>query len=381
MRHCSPFSPVITLAGAAILLLAACTADDPVADATTAAPSSTEESTTSTVVTSPPTTERGVIYEPDCDDEVECAFSFVLDSTTYEVDCHAIREDKVTNDVLGRGQLNSVAVTANVIDGVNPKQIVALRYPGGECESGDEPTSDWSAAFVNENSDEVAELLCEVGLLTDAQRAAEGCPDPVFDEAAQLDDEVIAEATDLMSTFLDAIFSGDPAARDFWSGYPEPDAEADNTFEQFLVDFEWVRAADDIGFKVVPSAGFTPSPVVVVTDYDENVAAFVLSAGTSDQPALIQRLPQFGTDLVIPTAGSVVMPGDTVAILGIPVEGGARAYFDYLATAEIEEVIVDHVSGTTSVVLPDELPEVIVLTFSLASPELPTAFTVIYLRG
>lgn len=370
------FGPIVAVA----LACAACAStDEPAADTTT----TTEVPTTS----APPTTEDskrepGVLYVPECDDASDCAAGFILDEVFYRVNCIAIRQDAVTSTEIGHGDFAGTEVTVNLIDGVGTDELVAFSYPGGVCQEGDAATSPWSIAYVEARAGNLDKAICMVGLLTPEQKALHGCtdeqPPPLPDGLSEQD---IAEANDFMTEFMNAYFSNDPIARDMWSGYPYSDAEADAVFEKFLIDFEWAKRTDDIGWSVVAAGGFGTSPVVTVVDNNYGMAAaFVLSPSSGDFPVQIQRLPEPApaSDRIDPPLGSVVKPGDVITFSGIPVEGGARAY---IWINEIENVTVDHETLTTSIVLPDDLPEIVVVTLSLATPELPGAMALVFTTG
>jgi hypothetical protein len=338
---------------------------------TSETPSPTE---TTGVTEAPP----GVLLANDCPDTDDCGAGFVLNDYFFVLDCSAIGEEYVTDEVVGQGDLSGTDVTANQVEGVDPNVMLAVSLPGGQCAEGDAQLSDWSAAFRGDtnNSDRTA-AICFVGYMTKAQQVANGCipPEPVI---PQLSDAEVEDANATIGAFLNYVFSNDEAgATGLLSGYPDGSEFRDDSYRAFLGEFSWIRTVDDIGWTVVPSAGFSAYPVVTVATANDGgrAAAFVLSASSSDSPALIQRLPNIvAQDRVTPAPGSLVNPGDTITFGFIPVEGGARAFID---GTEID-VTVDHDSLTTSVVLPDELPGVVVLTITLATPELPAAHAVVY---
>lgn len=202
-------------------------------------------------------------------------------------------------------------------------------------------------------------------------------PPPTTEPASrELTAEDVAEVDRFVREFLDAVWSADPAARDMWTGYPEPDATADEIFERFLEEYEWIRTSDDFGWSVMASAGFLPQPVVTITNNEGEAGAFVLSLGFDGSPTVIQRLPSGGqADAFTPATGATVAPGGVITFDGVPIEGGARAY---LNGTELADVTVDHEALTTSMRLPDELPEMVILTFTAATPEVPTAVAVVY---
>jgi hypothetical protein len=121
----------------------------------------------------------GGLVVPECDDEAMCQLGFVLDNGVfYGLECTAVADSVVTDQVLGRGELEGEVVTVNIIEGVAPTLMVAVSLPGGLCtgEPGEQPMSDWSMAFP-EGTDNQALLtaICEVGELSPAQVEANGC--------------------------------------------------------------------------------------------------------------------------------------------------------------------------------------------------------------
>lgn len=114
-------------------------------------------------------------------------------------------------------------------------------------------------------------------------------------------------------------------------------------------------------------------PVVTITDHEREACALVLSLGS--QGVVIQRLPtKDGDDRFEPVPSSLVAPEDVLTVAGVPVEGGARAY---LYGTELQ-VQVDHETQSMSVMLPDRLPEVVILTLTTATSEIPAAVAVVY---
>lgn len=129
---------------------------------------------TSTTV---PVASPGELVVPDCDDTGLCAAGFVLDDGIfYGLSCRAVRDAEVSDEVLGRGQLEGEEVTVNAVEGIDRDVMVAVSLPGGLCHDGAEALSGWSVAFPSTVDDAVArETLCQVGELTEAQRVADGC--------------------------------------------------------------------------------------------------------------------------------------------------------------------------------------------------------------
>lgn len=164
----------------AAAFLSACTtaASDPgtplSSDATTGL-ASTVVPTTATL----PIAATGGLVVPECDDEAMCALGFVLDDGIfYNLDCAAISDPFVTDEILGQGQLEDQSVTVKRIDGVDRSLIVAVSLPGGLCtgESDEAPRSNWTAAFPEgADCDALLAAICRVGELSDAQGEANGC--------------------------------------------------------------------------------------------------------------------------------------------------------------------------------------------------------------
>lgn len=198
-------------------------------------------------------------------------------------------------------------------------------------------------------------------------------PTSVGGAAGELTADEVTEVNRFMERFLDLVWRDDPTARTLWSGYPEHDALADAAFDGFLEEFEWVKSSDDIGWWVDASAGFSTMPVVTITDHEREACSLVLSLGSKG--VVIQRLPtKDGDDRFEPAPFAMVAPGEVLTVSGVPVEGGARAY---LYGTELQ-VRVDHETQSMSVTLPDRLPEVVILTLTTATPEIPAAVAVVY---
>lgn len=315
--------------------------------------------------------EPGVLVVPDCPDTADCAAGFVLDGVFYSVECTAVQSGLVTDEEIGRGDFAGMFVTVNLIEGVDPEVLVAVSLPGGICREDELVTSGWSAAFRTTDVVTIQKAICAVGDLNEAQQVANGCVEPTH-VVPQLSDGEIEEANATIKEFLDYVFSNDEAgAIGMWTGYPERASDKEKVLHQFLNDNDWIRSVDDIGYIVVPSAGSVAVPVVTVHSYndDGHAVAFVLSPSSSDSPPMIQRLPT--------ASPSWSRDGNIVTFNEFPVEGGARAFINGI---EIDGVEVDYDTLTTSVVLPDDLPDLVFLTVTFATPELPAAVVAVFER-
>lgn len=186
--------------------------------------------------------------------------------------------------------------------------------------------------------------------------------------------EIKTAAEDRFVQFLDALHSDDPTtAIEFWSGYPGF-KDGEQEFALFLAEFDWLTIEGGLGFFVVPSFGFTvASPVVTVFSVGDTLSAasFVMSLPEDGTQFLIERLPQ-----PWPEAGAELSvelgPNNTLKVLGVPIEGGARAFLGY----DELEVTVNQESLTTTIQLPDDLPTDAVVTFTSATPEVPAAMAI-----
>lgn len=114
---------------------------------------------------------------PGCDDTAACAAGFVLDDGVfYHLDCGAVRNSAVSDEVIGTGEFEGQTVTVNTVEGVPRSVMVAVSLPGGLCAEGDEPATDWTMAFPEgADTDVLQGAFCEVGELSAAQRQANGC--------------------------------------------------------------------------------------------------------------------------------------------------------------------------------------------------------------
>ncbi len=175
--------------------------------------------------------------------------------------------------------------------------------------------------------------------------------------------------------FLDALRRGDRAgAAALWDGYPFGEAHKSFEFDRFMTEFDWLTIDDDVEVIAVPSFAWTdPSPVATVFSLGPALSAAPFVLSPPGEPLPIQRLPSSGA-VVDPPPGSPVAPGDVITFHVLPVEGGARAF---LYGSELE-VTVDHDDVIVWMVLPDNLPQTVVITLTLASPEVPDAYAVAY---
>lgn len=360
-------SVVVTIA----LVVSACAAEEPSSETVTTRRPTTEAPTTTTE----PVPDPRALYVPDCDDASDCAAGFVLNEVFYSVGCIAIKEEFVTEETLGGGDFSGTAVSVNIVEGVDPSQFVALSLPGGQCQEGDEATSTWSMAFDGEPKPTDRAAICKVGLLTEPQLLANVCIDQLGSGgASSLPAEVAQEANELMAEFVNAMNDADGSARGLWSGYPAAASRKDPVFTAFANGFPWIETREAIIWKVVPSAGSTGSPVGVITDNFDQGASFVLSPSSDDGPAMIQRLAEPSANRFTPSDRSRISSGTTVVFRGAAPGGEVKAY---LFGVELTEVSVS-AAGTVSVLLPEQLPPLVIFTITFATADLPRAATAVY---
>jgi hypothetical protein len=132
-----------------------------------------------TPTTTLPAAPHGGLVVPECDD-VElgsCAAGFVLDGGIfYDLGCAAIRNSAVSDEVIGRDELESETVTINTIEEVSSTVMVAVSLPGGLCAESDRALSDWSMAFPQgADGETLLQAICAVGELSPTQREANDC--------------------------------------------------------------------------------------------------------------------------------------------------------------------------------------------------------------
>lgn len=155
------------------------------------------------------------------------------------------------------------------------------------------------------------------------------------------------------------------------------DETSGEAVERFRTEHAWLLSPVVLQTTVTPSFSFgDPTPVVTVIGRSadgevEHAIAFVVARDEDDDVStlpLIVRLPGPLADAT-PPSGSTVSPGETVALPGLPLEGGATAYID---GTEVP-IDVDYEAQETTVTVPDLRGGDFVLTVSLATPEEPTA--------
>lgn len=120
---------------------------------------------------------EGGLLTQDCDDAGACVVGFTLDDGVfYNLGCTAVKDSAVTATVIGRGELQYQEVTVNLIEGVDRSVMVAVSLPGGLCRDDSVALSGWSMAFSSKAAQAaIQEAVCQVGELTDGERAANGC--------------------------------------------------------------------------------------------------------------------------------------------------------------------------------------------------------------
>jgi hypothetical protein len=227
---------------------------------------------------------------------------------------------------------------------------------------------------VEANTGEVAETREFLVGLIEALDCGKGHPSATSPPV--LSDATVVEAGALITSFIEALKHDqlDAAQRLAWGA--SPDSVMDREFDRFLGEFSWIPDITGFRFVVVPSFAFTEAmPVVTVIEDDTQprAASFVLSTPRLAKPLTIALLPSKRIT-VHPPGGSTVHPGDTITFYARPVEGSARAFLD---TNELDVHIDDNL-GTISVLLPDDLPTNVVITLSVATPELPEAAAAAY---
>lgn len=133
-------------------------------------PTPTTTSTSASIVPS------GGLVVPECADTGMCAAGFVLDDGVfYNIDCSAIRESAVSDEVIGEGDIDVYEVSVNLLVDVPRSVLVAVSQGGGFC-GFDEFSSEWVAAFPDGvDNPALLEAICDVGELSAAQREANGC--------------------------------------------------------------------------------------------------------------------------------------------------------------------------------------------------------------
>lgn len=215
--------------------------------------------------------------------------------------------------------------------------------------------------------------------LTDVATGGDG-PTQVERWGVRASQAVVAE-------FLDDLRDGDvDAAAERWTGYPQlgPDgavSERVQHIEELMADptFARILVSDTTTTFVTPSTD-EAGQVVTVLDArtgEKPPTAIAFLTGWIDEQGnpgdmLIQRLPVQGptTNSVDLPAGSYAAPGQEIVVLGIPLEGGARAFVN---DQEIP-VEVDHKNLTMTISIPAGAKGDIAVTVVTSSPELAGVF-------
>ncbi len=342
-----------------------------------------------------------------CGSGAACAEEFELDGIVYSLSCRAVRVDAVLNTKLGSGRAFNFDVEVRGVDGFRPDQIVAISVPGGQCSENDpeEVHTPWSLAFGSGiDSNLASEAACRIGALSPSQAKADGCStvesdtgqsdgapsDTVQSDGAQGDGDSPGEANEqspidvenVVADFVDALAASAAdemalaKAAAMWSGYPIFEEGEDNGKAKHLGSLvqgnPWLldngidnRIDNGIDLQIVDAwgyAGFEPMKVVSITDPGLNGIFAVLVGGDG----LIHRIQAAQV-----TASEVVIPGG-------PTEGGVIAY---LNGELLPSDFVDfrHESGVTAIEVPPDsvATERRLLVVSVATPELPTAFSVL----
>lgn len=192
---------------------------------------------------------------------------------------------------------------------------------------------------------------------------------------------IVMEAEELIWQFIDTVRGGGAsAALPLWTGYPAGDNEKSSTLATFTQDFAWMfESGTATRASALPSWSFgEPTPVVTVTSLGPDgsiahAASFVLSFPTDGEQLRIERLPEAPDPLPDTSIGS---GEDTIVLDGVPTEGGARVFLDYVEG----QVIVDHDDFTTTIIIPASAPNKFVLTLVTSTPEVPAVRTLVVHR-
>ena len=200
-----------------------------------------------------------------------------------------------------------------------------------------------------------------------------------------LDPAVAAEAQDVVADLLRRLRDGDVVgAAALWTGYPVvlgPPYGTRSELETAMAGerdrLAWLLDDPDPELTVTPSFDFTVAAPVVTVVVDllgggRRAAAFLTTVGPTEGFAGIAVTRMAEETTVGPQPGSAVTPGSTVTFATTPTEGGVRAFVDGVEVA----AVVDRDALTTTVALPSELGDEVVVTLSVATPELPSAYAV-----
>ena len=194
-------------------------------------------------------------------------------------------------------------------------------------------------------------------------------------------EQEVKEARDVVNGFLSKLRDGDlDAAALYLDSYAALNYKEDvkALAEAARSSLGWLVSADDRKVFVTTAAGFTPPLVVTMTvpsavEKPKRAQAFVVGQKLDGDKMKILRM-DLTEPPITPLPGALIKPGDRVVLDGLPVEGGALAYVDDVEIA----VDIDHEKVQTSVKVPGVNKSEIVITFSLATPEVPVAYAVWY---
>lgn len=189
------------------------------------------------------------------------------------------------------------------------------------------------------------------------------------DEGAESAEAIASEFVARIQASADSSDYG--AAADMWSGYPYPEAEKLAHLETFVDHNRWLIDAQ-VRFDVVDAWSLEPPAtvsVVAITDLEWRGTTAILI----DQAGTIQRI-QTDEDLDAP----VTVDGDRIVVPAQPVEGDLVAYLSG-EVVDSESVAIDPETGSVIITLADssEGGDRAVLILSMATPELPTAMSVL----
>lgn len=209
----------------------------------------------------------------------------------------------------------------------------------------------------------------DTGQETRPSETAEPSTTDVPDERAAWAEAIASEFVARIRASADS--SDYAAAADMWSGYPYPEAEKLARVEAFVDHNRWLVDAR-VRFDVVDAWGWEPPAVmsvVAITDLGWRGTAAVLIDGAGT----IQRI-QTDEDLEAP----VTVDGNRIVVPAQPVEGDLVAYLSGEAL-DPESVARDTETGSVVITLADwsEGGDRAVLILSMATPELPTAMSVL----
>jgi len=161
-------------------MVAACRGPRQVASADQLVPVENETTVSSTGTTMGPISDDVPVLElAEREEGGLCAFFFELDGVSYSLSCAAIRDEAVTDQVIGAGTPYGDQLTVNLIDGVDPAVMVAISLPGGYCDENapdDEVHTSWSMMFPDgANQQDLEAAVCSVGAFAPLLAEVNGC--------------------------------------------------------------------------------------------------------------------------------------------------------------------------------------------------------------